>query len=433
MAPVKIPKIDERNKIIERAHLQGHFNAQSTLQRIQMQYYWVKKAIDVINFVNKCLKCKRKNKGKVFHHPARPNKLLELFESIAMDLVLGLPSENREKYIGILVITEYLTKYPFAAPIRSKQAIEIADILFNYISIFGPSKIILNDNGGEFVNAIMDNLLTKIGTEHRVTSAYHPNTNGQTERLNLTLIISLRKHCEAHPNDWYAWLPYILMSYRTRLHSVTGFSPFYLMFGREMLSFENWSHETDVNDVLAIENRTNEIKNHFEQTIPSTVEIINKKKERQTKIKDKANNILEQTLAVGTTVYLKNDGLLTKLEPQYFGPYTVASITKCGNYKLKNTENIILNKSYPLEKLKLTKETDNSDQIFTVEKIIDDRIFRRQQQYFVKWKGYSKSNNSWENEENFSSMQPVQLYWHQKQHFQPTVSTQSVNVRRSKR
>jgi antitoxin component HigA of HigAB toxin-antitoxin module len=58
------------------------------------------------------------------------------------------------------------------------------------------------------------------------------------------------------------------------------------MFGREMLSFENWSHETDVYYVLAIENRTNEIKNHFEQTIPSTVEIINKKKERQTKIQD---------------------------------------------------------------------------------------------------------------------------------------------------
>ena len=167
-----------------------------------MQYYWVKMAIDVINFVNKCLKCKRTNKGKVFHHPARPIKVLELFERIAMDLVLGLPSENPEKYIGILVITEYLTKYPFAAPIRSKQAIEIADILFNYIYIFGPPKIILNDNGGEFMNAVIDNLLTKTGTEHRVTSAYHPNTNLQTERFNLTLIISLRKHCEAHPNDW---------------------------------------------------------------------------------------------------------------------------------------------------------------------------------------------------------------------------------------
>ena len=199
---VKILKIDERSGIIERAHLQGHFNAQSTLQRILMQYYWVKMAIDVINFVNKCLKCKRINKGKVFHHPARPIKVLELFERIAMDLVFGimdLVSENPEKYIGILVISEYLTKYPFAAPIRSKQAIEIADILFNYISIFGRPKIILNDNGGEFMNAVIDNLLTKTGTEHRVTSEYHPNTNGQTEHFNLTLInhyVNIAKHTQ---------------------------------------------------------------------------------------------------------------------------------------------------------------------------------------------------------------------------------------------
>jgi hypothetical protein len=71
---------------------------------------------------------------------------------------------------SILVITEYLSKYPFAVPIRSKQAIEIADILLTYISIFDPPKIILNDNGGEFMNQIMECLLNMIGTEQRVTS-----------------------------------------------------------------------------------------------------------------------------------------------------------------------------------------------------------------------------------------------------------------------
>ena len=88
-----------------------------------------------------------------------------------------------------------------------------------YISIFGPPKIILNDMGREFINEIIKCLLNKFCTEHRVTSAYHPNTNGQTERFNLTLISALRKHCEAHPSDWYKWIPYVLMSYRTRIHS----------------------------------------------------------------------------------------------------------------------------------------------------------------------------------------------------------------------
>ena len=60
-------------------------------------------------------------------------------------------------------------------------------------------KTILSDQGREFVNETVDKLLSKTGTEHRVTSAYHPNTNGLTERYNQTLINSLRKHCEAHP------------------------------------------------------------------------------------------------------------------------------------------------------------------------------------------------------------------------------------------
>jgi transposase InsO family protein len=93
--------------------------------------------------------------------------------------------------------------------------------------------------GREFVNEIIRCLLLKVGTEHRVTSAYNPNTNGQTERFNPTLISSLRKHCEAHPSDWFKWISFVLMSYRTRIHSITGYSPFFLMFGRDMLTFTN--------------------------------------------------------------------------------------------------------------------------------------------------------------------------------------------------
>jgi hypothetical protein len=201
------------------------------------------------------------------------------------------------------------------------------------------------------------------------------------------------------------------MSYRTRVHSITGNTPFYLMFGREMLTFEDWSHEKDVNDILAIENRTIEIKNHFEQTIPATVEILESKKDKQNEIQNQVNNVLTKHIDVGTTVYVKNEGLLSKLDQRFLGPFTIDSITKNGNYKLKNTENLILDKSYPLEKLKITKDTNDSDEIFAVEKIIDDRVFRRQQQYLVKWKNFPETDNSWEKESNFVSMKPIKIYW----------------------
>ncbi len=72
-------------------------------------------------------------------------------DRIGIDLVGGLP-DTPSGYKGILVITDALSKYPFAVPIRTKTAQEIAEKLFTYISLFGPPKIILSDQGTEFLN-----------------------------------------------------------------------------------------------------------------------------------------------------------------------------------------------------------------------------------------------------------------------------------------
>ena len=111
---------------------------------------------------------------------------------IGIDLVLGFP-ESQEGYVGLLVITEYLTKYPYVKTVKNKSAKEIAPLLWEYITLFGPPKVILSDNGTEFVNSEVDSMLRMVGSEHRVTSAYHPRTNGQTERMNATLVGALRK------------------------------------------------------------------------------------------------------------------------------------------------------------------------------------------------------------------------------------------------
>jgi hypothetical protein len=84
-------------------------------------------------------------------------------------------------FLGILVITEMLSRYPYAVAIKSKTTVEISGHLFIYISIFGPPNSIGSDNGTEFVNEFVDTMLSNIGIEQRVTSAYHLNTNGQCD------------------------------------------------------------------------------------------------------------------------------------------------------------------------------------------------------------------------------------------------------------
>ena len=171
-----------------------------------------------------------------------------------------------------------------------------------------------------------------------------------------------------------------------------------------------------------------ELKNHFEKTVPVTVDTIARKQTDQLKNQNNASNILIEPLAIGTIVYVKNDGLLTKMESKFKGPYTITEQTAIGNYKLKDAAGTILTKSYPLEKLKITKDMETS-QIYAVEKILNDRVYKQQQQYLVKWKDFEDTHNSWEFEANFVNSIPIQIYWDSKSNLRDA----SKPVRRSKR
>lgn len=147
-----------------------------------------------------------------------------IFDLLGIYLVFGLPL-TEEGYHGFLIITEYITKFPWVVPITSKDAIEIARHIFHYNSIFGPVKGLLSDEGNEFFNLLVNTMLELFGIKHIITSTYHPQTNGLTEKFNGTLIKMLRTHAEENPTNWHLCLDLVVMAYRKRIHSSTGFAP----------------------------------------------------------------------------------------------------------------------------------------------------------------------------------------------------------------
>ena len=153
---------------------------------------------DVKRVVGACLTCQRHQKVPEKFHPAQAIAVDGIFDEVGIDLVFGLP-KTKDNYCGLFVLVQKCTKYPFAVPIKSKEMVEIVKCFITYISIFGPPKSILTDQGKEFNNSLMAELLVTTGIEHKVTSAYNPRTNGMTERLNQTLIEALRKHTESNP------------------------------------------------------------------------------------------------------------------------------------------------------------------------------------------------------------------------------------------
>ncbi len=186
-----IPPISERLAIAEKAHLLGHFSAKSNEEELLKQgYKWHTLKDDVKYVCDNCTECLKHKVTTIFNHLTVALEVNGIFDRIGIDLVLGLPPTS-EGFIGIVVIQEYLSKYPFAMPIRVKSAEEIASHLFSYISIFGPPKELLSDQGREFLNKTIQQLTTMVVVEHRITSSYHPRTNGQVKKLNHTIIQSL--------------------------------------------------------------------------------------------------------------------------------------------------------------------------------------------------------------------------------------------------
>ena len=403
-----VPTKQERKDIVINAHILGHFQFQTTYDRLKQKYFWKNMINEIKETINQCLTCIRHQKQAEIHQKASALEINGIFERIGIDLILGLP-ETDEGYKGIMVITEYLTKYPYAVPIKSKSAEEIAEQLWHYISIFGPPKEILSDQGTEFLNEIVKNLTKSIGVEHRITSPYHPQTNGLTERFNQTLIQSLKKHTENDPKQWNKWLPFVLLAYRTRIHSSSGFTPFQLMFGREMNMFEDYKTLTDT----PIEKRSKEIKELLEETHPKTIEKLKSKQEQQKEQQNVRNKLEDEKLKIGQTVTIKSLKIQSKLQPNYHGIYKIDEITAKGNYYLINEKNERLKQSYPRSRLKVievNKDLEN-EKHFEVEAIRDVRKRRNKYEYLVKWKDYPENDCTWEPEEHFDTTEIIEEFW----------------------
>ena len=200
-----VPRPFERQIIIQDAHNLGHYSVDKTAKNISILYYWRNMWHQVEIFIDSCLTCLRFKRTTILNHPALAIPINDVMERVGIDLVLGLPL-TETGFNGILVITEYLTKYPYAVAIRSKSAKEIARHLWHYFCIFGPAKELLSDCGKEFLNECISEMLSQIGTIRRHTSVYLPHCNGLTEAYNGTLCSALRKHAENDRLSWNLWL-----------------------------------------------------------------------------------------------------------------------------------------------------------------------------------------------------------------------------------
>ena len=408
--PYVVPPPTGRKSLIEAAHSLGHFQAQSTIDRLQERYFWSTMDREVEEHVEKCHPCIRHEPKPEIHHPAQVISVTHVNQRCGIDCI-GPLKKSKTGNRNICVITEYLTKLAFARPMKGKSAEDVAEVLWLYISIYGPPKTMLSDQGTEFLNSVINHLTTMCGVDHRITSPYRPQTNGLTERFNQTLVRALKKHCEDDPETWDQWIPFVLIAYNTRKNSTTGFSPYNLMYGRLMNHFEDYVED---GEQLSLTKRVEEIKEQHEHLHEKAKENIKKKQIQQIKSQNKSHKISTERFHEGQLVTIKALQIQGKLQPKYNGIYRITGHTKHGNYRLETLNGVQLKNSFISSRLKLVPEDieeDDDEAHVEVDHIVKHRKYNRKLEFLVKWKDRPESENSWVSEADFDTVQCIEEYW----------------------
>ena len=271
--------------VLELGHeipLAGHLGVDKTRQRILRRFYWPTVFRDVAEFCECCEKCQRTTKRKIPPAPLIPLPIIsEPFKKIAMDIVGPLP-RSRAGNIYILVICDYATRYLEAIPLRSIDAAHIAEELIKVFARVGVPEEILTDQGSNFTSHLLSELYRLLHIHSIRTSPYHPQTDGLVERFNQTLKGMLRKTLTRKGKDWDKLIPYLMFAYREVPQASTGFSPFELLYDRDVrgpldILKESWeaskhSSESVVSYVLSTQEKLRAEKDLVQENLAKAQE-----------------------------------------------------------------------------------------------------------------------------------------------------------------
>ena len=214
----------------------GHMGTNRMLETIRLRYFWSGMNKDIVDHTGKCLNCKlrksyqRKPKVPIMKYSdtARP------LDRVHVDLTGPLPKTKLgNRYV--MVLKDYLTKYVWLIPLKTKTAMEVAEAFVGeFVCQAGIPGRLVSDRGNEFVNQLLTNISKVMGVARISTTPYNPRSDGFVENHNKTLKDQLFHYVDTlKQDDWDSYLPTVQLMYNTTVSLSTGYTPMLLMTGRE--------------------------------------------------------------------------------------------------------------------------------------------------------------------------------------------------------
>jgi len=225
-----------KRRLFNQAHagpLAAHLGSDRTLAQLRDSYYGMSE--DVQAWCNACDVCARSTGPP----PRAHGELVKVIAAapidlVAVDVLSGLPQSD-DGFTCMLVAVDYMTKWAEAYALPNEEACSCMNALYNgFFSRFGMPNQLHSDQGRNFELKLFGELTKLAGIRRTRTTAFHPRSDGQTDRMNRTILGMLRATAYDNPGDWPDMLPAIMAAYRMTPHSTTGVTLNYAMFAREV-------------------------------------------------------------------------------------------------------------------------------------------------------------------------------------------------------
>ena len=409
-----IPEALERKQLVTSAHQLGHFGRDAIYRKLFHDgFWWPKMRMDIEAEVKACDACVRFVVGKQGFHPMRPILSSVPWDHVQMDTSTNLPP-SVDGCTVLLVLIDVFTGFVILRALRNKEQETVAKELLGIFCLFGFPRIIQSDNGTEFVNQVVSSMLAINGVKHRLIAAYNPRADGKVERAVGSTLLIIKKMLHGHKESWSLYVDFAQLSFNLKIASLTGTSPFVLMFGRRANELRDFTAE---NPTQAIDLAS--WKDHQDKLIalifPAVGDRIMVEKEKMVrKFNHIRKSVMAEPLPSGARVMLRDVNRQNKFEPHYVGPYTVAQKMRSGNYLLRDAVGDLLDRVVPIDQMKIISRQPGAvgadENIYQVRRVTDHRIRDGVKEYLIDWLGYDEK--TWEPEQNMiESPGAISEYW----------------------
>ena len=421
---VYVPKDEELRLEIIRLHhdvpTAGHGGRWKTVELVTRNYWWPGMTRDVGKYMEGCNLCQRmKNRTE---EPAGKLKLSEvpqkMWTHLTVDFITKLLVVAGKD--AILVVCDRLSKMTHFMATTEGTSVEGLVRLFwdNVWKLHGLLESVVLDRGPQFAAELTKELNRMLGIKTKLSTVFHPQTDGQTERMNQEVEQYLRFFIEHRQKDWLEWLAMAEFAINNKVHTATKTSPFMANYRKELRMGGDIRRKGKVESATEFAEKMKRISKEAEAALRKIQEEMKRYTDRGRK---EAENWKK-----GDRVLLSTKDLVFKERPskklmeRYVGPYTIEEVVLLNAVKLRLPSSIrihlVVNISWIVRYKKQMKGQKKEEgkpvevegvEEWKVEKILNKKKMRGVEKYLIRWKGFTAEGDTWERKENLKNTEEL--------------------------